>query len=158
MRMIPKHIVDYLGDFRVPHHLLEGLLVTEEVASTTPSLSRCVVQEVLLEADGEKCMAVLPAGERLDESAAKMGLGARELRILSQTDFAGLFPNCEPGAQPPFGRLYGLRVLVDSCLAAAESIVLPGGSHQSSIQMKYADYRRREKPAELDLCRRPQHQ
>jgi Ala-tRNA(Pro) deacylase len=152
--MIPKHISDYLGDFKVPYEscLRQAILSEEELPAGSAASGTCVVTPIMLEADGEKWMAVIPEKSRLDEAVVKRELGAKELRVLGESEVAGLFPECEPGSQPPFGRLYGLRVMVDASLAGEVTMVFSGGSRQEAIQMRYDDFRRRERPAELVLC------
>jgi Ala-tRNA(Pro) deacylase len=62
--------------------------------------------------------------------------------LASELEFTGLFPDCEVGAMPPFGNLYGVPVYVDTSLTSDEEIVFNAGTHQDTIRMKYADFER----------------
>jgi Ala-tRNA(Pro) deacylase len=62
------------------------------------------------------------------------------LELLQETELAGLFPDCEPGAVPAFGNLYGVDVWVDRTVADAEEIVLCAGTHEDCIRMRYSDF------------------
>jgi Ala-tRNA(Pro) deacylase len=66
------------------------------------------------------------------------------VRLLRESEFQGLFPDCEAGAEPPFGGLFGLPVVVDSTLAESDRIVFRAGSHEEAIEMRYEDFYRLE--------------
>src|SRR5207253_3601656 len=83
--------------------------------------------------------AVLPAAEVVDEERLASVVGA-PVRFVSEQDFTGLFPGCEPGAEPPFGSLYGLPVVVDSTLAKADRVVFRAGSHEEAVELRYQDF------------------
>jgi Ala-tRNA(Pro) deacylase len=57
-----------------------------------------------------------------------------------------LFPDCEPGAMPPFGSLYHLPTVVDESLAKDDVIVFEGQDHEQAIRMTYRDYATLEHP------------
>ncbi|HPA73846.1 MAG TPA: YbaK/EbsC family protein, partial [Spirochaetota bacterium] len=65
--------------------------------------------------------------------------------------FKDRFPDCEVGAMPPFGNLYGMEVLVSKDLARDEYIAFNAGSHTSLIKMKYSDYEKAVSPKMLDF-------
>jgi Ala-tRNA(Pro) deacylase len=60
--------------------------------------------------------------------------------MLSEDELAKFFPDCELGAIPPLGNLYGIEVWVDRALAESEEIVFCSGSHVDCVRMKYSDY------------------
>jgi len=64
-----------------------------------------------------------------------------------------LFPDCEVGAEPPFGNLYGLPVYVDRELAKDETIVVEAGTYTETISLRFADYQRLVQPTIADLSR-----
>jgi Ala-tRNA(Pro) deacylase len=73
-------------------------------------------------------------------------IGARQIALASEGDFAGAFPDCDLGAMPPFGNLYNIPVYVDPVLAAEPEIYFQAGTHTETISMKYADYARLVRP------------
>ena len=87
-------------------------------------------------------MAVSPATVRTDLAKLKAALGAKEVRLASELEFTGLFPDCEVGAMPPFGNLYGVPVYVEASLTKDKEIVFNAGTHEDTIRIKYADYER----------------
>jgi Ala-tRNA(Pro) deacylase len=68
-----------------------------------------------------------------------MALGAGAIRLASEEEFASVFPDCEIGAEPPFGSIYGVPTIVDEGLQS-EEITFNSGNHQEVITMALADY------------------
>lgn len=102
---------------------------------------------------GPSLMVVLPASCRLELGALAGLLGKGHVSLLSEADLVRLFPDCEPGAMPPFGGLYGLPVYVDACLPTADEIVFQAGNHREVVRMKYAEFERVAKPVVAEFCR-----
>ena len=145
--MIPRQIVEYLDSHAVPYQrrLHRRVITAQELAATVHVPGRRVAKSVMVKANGQVWIAVLPATEVLDEDRLASVLDAPTVRLLHESEFEGLFPDCEAGAEPPFGGLYGLPVVIDSALAEAESIVFRAGSHEEAIEMRYGDFYRLEK-------------
>ena len=59
------------------------------------------------------------------------------------------FPDCETGAMPPFGNLYGMNVFVSQALREDDEIAFNAGSHSELIRLTYADYERLVHPTPL---------
>ena len=112
-----------------------------------------VVAKVVV-ATGEKgpCLLVLPATHRIDLERAAAALGAVSLRLATEAEFAPLFPDCEAGAMPPFGNLYGLPVYVDESLTSDPEITFPAGTHQLSLTVAFADFARLAQPAPVSFA------
>lgn len=98
-------------------------------------------------------MVVLPASCRLDLAALGGLIGERHLALVPEEELRTLFPDCETGAMPPFGNLYGLPVWVDACFPRAGEIAFQAGNHREVTRMRYADFERLVKPAVADFCR-----
>lgn len=112
----------------------------EEAAASHVSGYEWAKTVIYFAPDDEVIMAVLPASYHVDEAALAKLVGSRSLRLAEESDFAGLYPNCEPGAMPPLGNLYGQRVFVDESLADDEEIVFNAGNHSEAVRMRYADF------------------
>jgi Ala-tRNA(Pro) deacylase len=57
-----------------------------------------------------------------------------------------MFNECEAGAMPPFGNLYGMNVYVEEKLAEDNEIAFNAGSHLELIKLSYKDFVRLVKP------------
>ena len=91
-------------------------------------------------------MAVLPATRKLDFDLLKHTVGAKDVELAGEQEFANAFPGCELGAMPPFGNLYDMDVFVAESLAEDEQIAFNAGSHTELLRLGYADYERLVRP------------
>lgn len=110
-----------------------------------------LAKTVIVNVDGKLAMAVLPATRDLDLARLKEVAGAREAYLASEWEFSPMFPGCERGAMPPFGKLYGLQVLADAALATHPSLAFNAGSHEELVRMSYADFERLARPQVADI-------
>ena len=62
------------------------------------------------------------------------------MRLATEAEFNELFPDCELGAMPPFGNLYGLEVTVDQSLTMDEEIVFQAGTRHEAVKLRYQDF------------------
>jgi Ala-tRNA(Pro) deacylase len=91
-------------------------------------------------------MLAMPAPYQADLDRVTEVLGAAEVRLAAEEEFASAFPDCEVGAMPPFGNLFDLPVYVDEALAEDETVVVQAGTHTDTMRLKYADFERLVEP------------
>lgn len=113
-----------------------------EEAAVTHVPGASWAKTVVYFADGKPGLAVLPATHHVNTGRLAEHAGARELRIATEEETEDLFPDCELGAMPPFGELWGIPVILDDSLAEAERIAFHAGSHRESVELAYADFER----------------
>ena len=101
---------------------------------------RCLSKTLVCFADNTPILAVLPAYLMVDFEALGRLAGASVIRLASEQEFAGLYPECEAGAMPPFGDLYLQRVFVDRTLVGECEMVFNAGTHIDAIRMHYGDF------------------
>ena len=126
----------------------------QEIAAAQHVPGREMAKVVILRAGGEFLMAVLPAPYLVDVQALAKAAGKPDLKLAAESDFAALFPQCERGAMPPFGNLYGLPVWVDGSLARDKEIWFNAGTHDQTVHMAYADFVRVVQPKVATFGRR----
>jgi Ala-tRNA(Pro) deacylase len=102
--------------------------------------------------DGRYLLAVLPASCQLDLERLRRVTGRPSLRLASELEMNQLFPDCVVGALPPFGRLYGLPVYVDSCFPHTRELVFQAGTHDEVVRMPYLVYEALARPTVADFC------
>lgn len=95
---------------------------------------------VVRDAAGRYLMAVIPSTMRLDRAAMAAASGRRGLRLASEREIGKLFPDCDLGAMPPFGALYGLPTYIDPCFRDRIAFVFQGGTHDELVAMLFTDY------------------
>jgi Ala-tRNA(Pro) deacylase len=98
-------------------------------------------------------LAVLPATHQVDLHRVREKLGQDSVELASEREIERLFPDCEPGAHPPFGSLYNLPTLLDESLAKDTEIVFEGQNHEEAYRMSFQDYEAMEHPMKGDFAR-----
>lgn len=148
-----KRLTDLLDKEKVAYDVIAHYetFTSQETAATEHISGHMMAKVVMLKADGKDCMAVLPASKKLDLAKLRGILGARDLRMATETEFKSLFPDCQTGTMPPFGELYGIPCWMDSSLSMNPFIIFNGGSHTESIKMRYGDYARLAHPKMAEL-------
>jgi Ala-tRNA(Pro) deacylase len=124
----------------------------QTVAASEHVPGRMFAKVVMVLADGELVMLVLPAPSMVDVSKLGAVFGDKQIRLASEEDFSGAFPDCEPGAMPPFGNEYGVPVYADRTLGNIERIVFQAGSHNLTMSVAYADFERLAEPTVADIA------
>jgi len=123
----------------------------QEAAEMEGVAGAAFAKPVMLMADGDLIMAVLPAPELVDLEKAQEILRCEEIRIAGESDFASAFPDCERGAEPPFGALYGVGTLMDRRLTS-DVITFRAGTHTECITMTREDYVQVNNPRVVDIA------
>ena len=85
-------------------------------------------------------LTVVPADHEVHIGEVNQTLGGRNLRFAPEHDLGPLFPDCSPGALPPFGALYGVATVWDPALAANADVYFEGGDHHTLVRMKGKDF------------------
>ena len=99
----------------------------------------------------EPALAVVPATRRLDLDKLRRVVGSEKVEIAREAEFQGLYPDCDLGAMPPFGELYGQRTFIDETLREEERIAFHAGDHRTAVEMSYSDFERLCQPVPADL-------
>jgi Ala-tRNA(Pro) deacylase len=123
----------------------------QEVAASAHIPGREMAKTVMVKIGDKMAMAVLPAARKVVLQDLRDLTGADDVRFASEDEFKNLFPDCEPGAMPPFGNLYGLDVYVTPGLAEDEKIAFNAGSHTEVMKMAYGDFERLVHPRVLSF-------
>ena len=124
----------------------------QEVAAARHVPGKQLAKVVLVDADGQLVMLVLPASYRVEFPKLKSLLKAKKVRLAKEEEFGGTFTDCEVGAMPPFGNLYDLPVYVDSSLADEKEMVFKVGRHTTSMKVGFSDYEKLVKPEIADFA------
>lgn len=114
----------------------------QEVAASAHVTGRELAKTVIVQLDGEMAMAVLPANRKIVLQDLREVAGSDQVKFASEDEFRQKFPECETGAMPPFGNLYGMEVYAAESLAANDEIAFNAGSHTEVIKLAYRDFER----------------
>ena len=111
-----------------------------------------LAKTVMVRVDTQLAMAVLPASAQLDLAAFKRMTKAKSICLAGEPEFELKFPDCDLGAMPPFGNLYGVPVYVDERLTLDKEISFNAGTHNELVRMKYEDFERVVNPVVGRFC------
>ena len=146
--MPAKRLKEFLDQYVVTYVSISHspAFTTQEVAASAHIPGRELVKTVMINIEGEMAMAVLPANRKVIIQDLREIAGSDDVKLASETEFQNLFPDCEIGAMPPFGNLYGMEVYAAPSLEADEQIAFNAGTHTEVIKMAYADFARLVQP------------
>jgi Ala-tRNA(Pro) deacylase len=122
------------------------------VAAVAHIAGRELAKTVMVRLDGTLAMAVLPAPQKVDLDRLRRLAGVDEVILANEESFGDYFPDCELGAMPPFGNLFGMQVFVDRKLTEDAEIAFNAGSHSELIRLSYADFNELVKPCVGDFA------
>ncbi len=143
-----KKLKDFLDNQKIKYVTISHSpsYTAQEIAASAHIPGKELAKTVMVKIDGKMAMAVLPASSKIDFALLKKAAGAKNIELASEKEFKDLFPECEVGAMPPFGNLYGMEVFVADTLAEDEEIAFNAGSHTELIRLAYKDFERLVKP------------
>lgn len=122
-----------------------------DVAESAHVAARDFAKTVIVKIDGIPAMLVLPATRRLRIHELREMFEPDPVSLASEPEIRRWFADCEVGAMPPFGNLYGMKVYVAASLARETEIAFNGGTHTEVIKLAYSDFDRLVKPLVIDL-------
>jgi Ala-tRNA(Pro) deacylase len=140
-------------DFEETEH--RGVITAQEVAAVEHESGWKVAKPVMIKLGNSVAMAIVPAPVQLDLDKARAGLGISDIEMASEDEFAPLFPDCDVGAEPIFGNVYGVPVYMDRSLLQDDYLVFRDGTHMKTLKVATSDFVRLVHPGELDLGRLP---
>lgn len=140
-------IPDFLTDSHVPYETMvhPPVFTAQRRAHLLHIPGRRVMKAVLLASQTGYYLAVLPASHRVDLAAVSIHLGMN-VRLACESEIAETFTDCERGVLVPFGRLYGIKSLLDAAIEPDAWIVFEGQRHFLTIRMRCRDFETLEKP------------
>ena len=140
-----QSFLDEMGvNYRVSHH--PTVYTAQMLAETEHVPGRKVIKPVVVQADGQFVMCALPACYRVDLSELRAQLQAADVKLADERKLAELFPDCQLGAVPPIGRMYGMTTLMDESLVADDRVMFQAGTHEDAVTMSLVEYRRVAQP------------
>lgn len=134
--MLEERHIEFEKHMHPPAYTAQRLADVEHVSGYV------VAKPVVVRGRTGYAICVLPAPKQLDMDRVAEILGDPEIRLASESEMAELFPDCELGAEPPIGSMYGIRTLMDTNLRDADFMVMQAGTHTEAIKVKRSDWER----------------
>lgn len=151
---VPTSLKQYLDHHNAHYKIIphQRDYSAQRTAADTFTPGRQFAKCVMLWIDNYYAMAVLPADHLIDFEQLRETLEASEAGLVSEAEMRRLFPDCETGAEPPFGNLYDVPVLVARQLADDDVITFNAGTHEEAIRMPFAEFESLVDPIIMDLA------
>lgn len=137
-----------LRENEIPYRILQhpDASSASELAESLHVSGKRVAKVVIVRAKGRYAMAVLPSHLQVNLQRLGRLLKVNHLRLATEGELKALFPDCEVGAMPPFGNLYGLPVYVDVSMRLDPLFVFAVGTRHDAIEIFYRDFEELVKP------------
>lgn len=146
--MLIKKLREYLDNNGVKYIAISHPVAytAQEVAHLVHVSGKEMAKTVMINISGKTAMAVLPSSHNVDFQMLCDALNSSNIYLEDEEEFKRVFPDCEVGAMPPFGNLYGLDVFVAKTLTEDAEIVFNAGTHTDLVKMAYSDFERMVQP------------
>src|SRR3954470_24103729 len=126
--------------YRLSHH--DATYTSQDLAAIEHIPGRKVIKPVVVRADGQWVMCALPACYRVDVGELRDQLRCDDVMLAEEQMLQRRFPECERGAEPPIGKLFGMPTLMDESLVCDDIVTFQAGTHTDSVTMPLMEYRR----------------
>jgi len=149
--MPSKKLKEFLDENKIKYISIRhsSAYTAQEIAAIAHIPGKDLAKTVIIKIDGKMAMAVLPASYKVSFDNLKDTLGVKEVRLAYEQEFIDKFPDCEVGAMPPFGNIYGMEVYVAESLSEDEEIAFNACSHTELIKMSFSDFEKLVKPKRI---------
>ena len=146
-------VIEFLDKSAVRYEVTEHppAFTAQQMAAAAHEPGQYVAKPVVVKADGEYMMCVLPACYKIDMGALKSQLGVKSVELAKEKEIGKIFDDCELGAEPPFGNLYDLRTIMDKTLENDDYITFQAGTHEKAIRISMDDYQKLVEPQVLEF-------
>ncbi|MCP4130591.1 MAG: YbaK/EbsC family protein [bacterium] len=143
-----QNIKNFLDSNNIPYTSIHHSLAysAQRTAHVAHIPGKELAKTVVLRINGKMTMAVMTANQRVNPNLLRKIFETEEIELATEADLMALFPDCELGAMPPFGQLYGMDEFVSESLSKDDEICFNAGTHTELIKMKYRDFEKLVNP------------
>ncbi len=137
-----EKLLDYLQGNDIPFQIIHHPVAfsSSKIAHLAHVHGKEMAKPVILKIQGRLCMVVIPANRKVNLTRIKALFGTQDVELAAESEFVKRFPDCDMGAMPPFGNLYGMDEIISDELSQDDEIVFNAGTHTELIKMKYRDF------------------
>ena len=148
-----KQLKEFLDSNNIKYVSIKHSLAytAQEIASSSHIPGKEMAKVVIVKINDKMAMVVLPSYEQIDFKLLRKACGTNTVELAHEREFKDMFPECEAGAMPPFGNLYGMDVFVSEGIAENKEIAFNAGSHTELIKLTYKDFEQLVHPTVVKL-------
>lgn len=152
---VPKKITNYLDKNGYKYEIVEHrtTYTAWDISQTKKINPREIVKTLVVKADKDYVLAMIPADKNLDKkkllkiiNAKKKKADEKDVKKIDFAKEAWMKKNIpgKLGAVPPFGGLLKIETYVDNMVLKNKKIYLGSGDYGASIYMNLSEYLKRE--------------
>lgn len=140
--MATKKLLAYLDENNIPYVVINhsSAYTASEIAASSHIKGQELAKTVIIRINGKMNLLVLPAKYKVNFKYLVQYTGSEYIELAKENEFSAMFPDCQPGAMPPFGNLYGMKTYLDKTLTYDEDIAFNAGNHRQLIRLKMNDF------------------
>lgn len=149
-----SRVKEFLDEHRIRYVVISHSVAytANGIAALTHIPGKELAKTVIVKIDNALAMAVISASQHVDLARLKAATAAKTVEIATEDEFKDRFPDCETGAMPPFGNLYGISVFADEDLSRDKEIAFNAGSHRELVRLAWEDFERLVHPQLMKLA------
>jgi Ala-tRNA(Pro) deacylase len=139
---IPTRLSDYLDQRSVRYEVCtHGHSRTSAETSRRAHIpSGQLAKSVIVEDDAGCVMAVVPANRNVLIGRLARVLERRHLRLADEARIAALFADCDRGAVPALGMVWGVEMVVDDELLTRPVVYIEAGDHERLLRLSHDQF------------------
>lgn len=126
--------------YRVDHH--EPTATAMETAQVEHVSGKRFAKTVVVRHGEEMFLAIVPAHRQVDLARLSDITGKQPLELATEKEFSEVFPDCDLGAMPPFGRMYSLGACIDVDIAVCPEVTFNACTHEHTVTIAGRDFLR----------------
>ncbi|MBN2039915.1 MAG: YbaK/EbsC family protein [Spirochaetes bacterium] len=137
-----EKVRNYLDENHIPYQTITHFRTysAQQTAHSVHRHGKELAKPIIVKVNGRPIMVVVTANQKVNLTFLKKIFSTIDVELASETDIMKLFPDCECGAMPPFGKFYGMDELISEDLTKDDMIYFNAGNHTELIGMKYSDF------------------
>lgn len=146
-KKLETKVTKLLDQAKIKYKTLSHKVVftAHDVGATTKKKLGEIAKVVLVRADKDFVLIVLPAGKYVDFAGIKKALKAKKVSMASEKDIAK-YLKTKIGLLHPFGSEYNLRTLLDKGMSRSKKMIASAGTFTDSVELTVKDFEKLIKP------------
>lgn len=137
MRSLIRWLDDNHVDYEVHEHERSlTALATARVEGVDPRTFEKVIW--VRTAEGKDALMIIDADDHLDLGKTRELLRSKRVKLVDEDEIRELAPECDPGAMPAVGILFGLQTYADHAVRADAEISFNAGTHTHAVRVDRA--------------------
>ncbi len=146
-KQLSNAVTKFLDSAKIKYEILEHKLVytAHDAAQTTKRKLSEIAKVVLVKADKNFVLIVLPAGKYVDFSGIKKALKAKKVSMATEKDITE-YLKTKVGLLHPFGSQYKLQTLLDKGMSKSKKMITSAGTYTHSVELSLKDFEKLTQP------------